>query len=124
MKSKTDKSKNSYDRELIFRSFDGNKMRYNITDIKNKPGTVIMQYIGCKDRNRKRIYEGDILDYSFYKPDADEPKTGLVVFSKDKYTTNNIWVFGFMAYWLHPDFSNLKVIGNIHENPELLDENS
>ncbi|PEU16811.1 YopX family protein [Bacillus sp. AFS019443] len=77
-----------------------------------------MQYTGLNDKNDKEIYEGDILDDPEEKPLYVEFSTKFAAFCfVDKfdpcgptfYTTKD----------LH--YEDLKVIGNIYENPELLE---
>jgi len=66
---------------------------------------IIMQYTGLKDKNGIEIYEGDIVKYW----DG----------STESVTWNNC---GFWSGWGTLGIS--EVIGNIYENPELLDENT
>ena len=72
----------------------------------------IMQYIGLKDRNGKEIYEGDIIQTKdFYE-------CGELIFKGKKEKVENL------SYYLnHCAFIDVsgEVIGNIYENPELLD---
>ena len=64
------------------------------------------QYTGLKDKNGKKIFEGDIVKY--FK------ETFLVNWGRV--------VLIFMMIEKYPKFDNqyIEVIGNIHDNPELL----
>lgn len=72
----------------------------------------IMQWTGLKDSNGVEIYEGDILQsehYFKYK----------VVFKGDGWRCDSLKNSRFKNRFIGRD---LKVIGNIYENPELLED--
>ena len=71
----------------------------------------LMQYTGLKDKNGKDIYEGDILKYD---PDGNDPLIGEVAFKNGKF----IQIINECDYPIYKG----KVIGNIYENPELLNK--
>lgn len=83
----------------------------------------LMEYTGLKDCDGVEIYEGDILEYFFSKDDSLRD-TGIVEF-KEYRGWPQFWVRSipgddFLAYY--PDVEmRMKVIGNIYENPELLE---
>lgn len=99
---------------------------------------VLEQYTGLKDKNSVEVYEGDVVQYRDNKRDIYEVKFGefgvpdveseryidsavgfyLVVIGKLK----NVAPFN-MTIPLNEHYANsYAVIGNIHENPELLEE--
>ena len=78
-----------------------------------------LQFTGLKDKNGVEIYEGDVLErYSRYK----KTEVGLV-----QYDNNYAGFLGRdTLLWLTSSIGGQefdgKVIGNIYENPELLEE--
>ena len=85
--------------------------RYNFDDI------VLMQSTGLTDKNGKEIFEGDIVD------SEGGFTTGVVEFRSDL----GMFVSTLIKYNNFEQLCNahglVKVIGNIYENPELLEVN-
>ena len=79
---------------------------------------TIGEYTGLKDVNGKEIYEGDIIHYKSSNGRFDDNMEILFQggsFVARAYTTLILSEFN--------TFEGIKIIGNIHENPELLEEN-
>lgn len=74
---------------------------------------TVEQFVGLKDKNGKEIYEGDILkrkDFLFYD--------GNFVFLPVEYKYAE-WELGIRR--LNDIYKSSEIVGNIHENPELLE---
>lgn len=73
---------------------------------------IPMQSTWLRDKNGKEIYEGDIIKRLFYGKDR------TIVVERDE----DYWGFN-ISYWLQEGIVNTDtrvVIGNIYENPELV----
>lgn len=78
---------------------------------------ILMQYTGLKDKNGKKIFEGDILGHKSLRT-GKVITTGVVEFSEEgRYAIRDFDLNLDMVV----DAGNF-VIGNIYENPELLKE--
>ena len=70
----------------------------------------LMQYVGCKDKNNKEIYEGDIV--------KTKEHIGQIIYSKGMFFID---VKGDFYLPIYNVSEFMEVIGNIYENPELLE---
>lgn len=82
---------------------------------------MIMQYTGLKDEENKGIYEGDIIEGGYLNPLSNEfmSKKYIVEYDKGSFIGKLIGHSPYGDTWIH--FIKGKVIGNIYENPELLE---
>ncbi|MDY2511617.1 YopX family protein [Weissella confusa] len=84
---------------------------------------VLEQYTGLVDVNGTEIYEGDIVRMHVIILSPDD-KIGVVKYSP-QYGYSIHFTSGRMArqeYWATGDKHTIEIIGNIHENAELLEE--
>ena len=72
------------------------------------------QYTGLKDKNGTKIFEGDIVRYE-YEP--DEYITGIM-----EYTCCGFHICTNADIYDFDEYCSLEVIGNIYDNPELLQQ--
>lgn len=100
-----------------------------VVDIDN---IEIMQCTGLKDKKSQLIYEGDIVKTKFVGRDIPEHKVNvadydffIVIFEKALFrlekTNPDRW---FSCFYIAGREQQFEVIGNIYENPELLEVNN
>lgn len=99
-----------------FRGIDGVNRFESFDDI------ILMQSTGLFDKNGVEIFEGDIVNSCGY--DSDEgiiykttDFTGVIVYHKNSFC---IQCGDFLGRWWVND-EEIEVIGNIHNNPDLLE---
>lgn len=109
-------------REIRFRAWDeDSKTMLNPIDLSSpistydwlgKKDVILMQYTGLNDKNGKEIFEGDFVQHDAW----DYPFE--VFFHQEKARFVCKMKTGLSQYI---DYERLVVIGNIYENPELID---
>ncbi len=91
-----------------FNTYDGEGDTNNFISSKD---VILMQFTGLKDKNGKEIYEGDIVK---------APYNDLCEYHEVSYNSGCYFVGVEILSSFHEE--DLEVIGNIYENPELLEE--
>ena len=104
---------------------DNNAVSYDVD-----PSTI-GQYTGLKDKNGKRIWEGDILRIAkiadglggYYQPPFDYPVNVVVKWDLCAWMWETLCedkrYISFPDAWCHYE---CEIIGNVHDNPELIKE--
>ena len=123
-------------REIKFRVYNprDNKMHFDITGFEfiddcemsgvfidgaffSKEEIELMQYTALKDKNGKEIYEGDIVNFKMYDGQYENYQ---IIFRAGEFNAINKDDTNYISV----DIWNIygEVIGNIYENPELLED--
>ncbi|MBT9656926.1 YopX family protein [Lactiplantibacillus plantarum] len=105
-----DETSNDQGLGMLFEVKDG--IGSNVTSICYSVGDVVEQFTGLTDVNGNEIYEGDILENRKYR--------SIVKFANGKFLADVVGTIS--RFDLIGETHGSKVIGNVHENPELLEE--
>ena len=94
------------------------------TETSNK---VFMQYTGLQDKNSKEIYEGDVMPIVIENlGESIKTVNGVVKFERGQWNIEYFHPFQKEMYLANLysllERAEKEVIGNLYENPELLDK--
>ena len=90
---------------------------------KNNVRYHFLQYTGLKDKNGKEIYEGDLvkIDNNYHDHNCSQVAGS---YDNDRYSIEEVDMFNLRMnhtnWGCEIESGHLEIIGNIHENPELL----
>ena len=122
-------------REIKFRAWN-KKRKFYLYEVETKGfesyvrenGTEqeLEQYTGLKDKNGKEIYEGDTVKQTVItlgEPVAKRCGTGKIVYDYNRYVIEVDWArCRYVEITGYDTGRYCEVLGNIHENPELLEK--
>lgn len=95
------------------------KTKYSETEsFEDVERLIFMQYTGIKDKNEKEIFEGDIFVHNNQKFEVIYDGTRFIGVDSDR--SGNGYVCYVDSHYKDGS-SSIEVIGNIYENPELLE---
>lgn len=131
-------------RQFIFRAWDGKEMRYKLLVARPQFCDAlsilsdenfakehykvemwkVMQYTGLNDKNKKPIYEGDLI--KIYDDEIRKVEFKNAFWMLQEYVLEDVlggfgtdMESGFKPLYRYAEWA-IEIIGNIHENPELL----
>ena len=83
---------------------------------------TIGQWTGFMDKHRTYIFEGDVLEYKYSIDDFEEPGTyrSVVTFKNGIFCLDNDEEMS-LSYIFWKTDDELNVLGNIYDNPELME---
>lgn len=109
-------------KEIIGKFSDGStSVPLKFEDERNGEDVILMQSTGLKDKNGKEIFDGDVLAC---KTDDEvinlnifwDEEHALFMFESKKYNEQEL-----LAELVEDNIYPFEIIGNIYENPELLE---
>ena len=122
-------------KEIKFRAWNENERKWSYFDLR---GLLIgdkeiteahlrlvhrTQFTGLLDKDRKEIYDGDIVDCMAAKAGKYRNATGKVIWSQSSAIFSGAWKLENISnsLWLEDVLTkDIQIIGNVYRNPELL----
>ena len=113
----------------MYSKYEERFTQFIYTDVYHEPlgfiGSAIFktpeQCTGLKDKNGRLIYEGDIVCWTRAQTNGDVDSICPIVFDNDMCSFGPL-LNGHSLWMPHQTDLRMKVVGNIHENPELLED--
>ena len=100
----------------IFDPENGDVLDYGWNDtLTVNEDAIVEQYTGLKDKNGVKIFEGDIVRQQMRFDETN----GFIFWEQEK-ARFSINLDGFITTITRPQEHSYEVVGNIHQNPELL----
>ena len=98
---------------------DGTDMiLYELTDISES--VIRMFSTGIADTNGEEIFEGDIVEFTVSSPPDADVYVGAIIWNDAAFEIQEAPLEGGI---LLTNYHNILIIGNIYENPEILEVN-
>jgi len=113
----------SFDSKFVDICQQGDTERYTEMSVEFDE-VKLMQSTGLVDKNGKEIFEGDVVQFEdcYTETDFLYVNTGIVEWSQGSFTITNRDSVE-MGDLLDGEFLDVTIIGNVYENPELLEVN-
>ncbi|HWI50460.1 MAG TPA: YopX family protein [Rummeliibacillus sp.] len=100
---------------------DGDLLTY-----KNPDDFILSLFSGYCDKNNKEIYEGDVIRIEAGLIGVDQEKWNnkklFILFIDGMFCGRNPFETIILSYITNNIYLNMEIIGNIYENPELMED--
>ena len=109
---------------IIVRDYDNDEDWIGVNGWDTVYPETIGQYTGLTDKNGKKIFEGDIVEGHCHSQWSHRLQRCVVVYDRDGFESRHYVKQGeVMRYYSYKVLfsKDVEVIGNIHDNPELLE---
>ena len=114
-------TQNGRQRPITEKTKRGVRFYTDIYSVKIRKETV-EQYTGLTDKNGRKIFEGDIVELTYYTL-PEERKVMAEVAYEEESAAFVLYSFGTENKGICGEICNTnKVIGNIYDNPEMLED--
>jgi uncharacterized phage protein (TIGR01671 family) len=112
----------AWDLDAADRMYSWEEIKRHFNEHLEHERVVVMQYTGLKDKNGKEIFEGDVLksNASYDRVFWNEDKWCFEVMKRHK--DKGGWIAGFISSGLKIAAEYNEIVGNIYENPELINQ--
>jgi uncharacterized phage protein (TIGR01671 family) len=87
---------------------------------------ILQQFTGYSDKNGREVFEGDILKYKIYEGNMDSRDDFYGGIGEVKFENGTYFPRAYLLVcedsWYNYEVFDLEVVGNVMENPGLLDK--
>lgn len=117
-------------KEIVGKFRDGStSVPLKFEDKRNGEDVILMQSTGLKDKSDTEIFEGDVVRFSHLSGHLFDGFINRVTWDEHNAAfklvpLNMTWSDTYFSNFEKDTLKTLEVIGNIYENPELVEENN
>ncbi|MDU5509558.1 YopX family protein [Enterococcus gilvus] len=108
--------------DLLEKKIKVSHWEYGVSNYFPLDDVELMQSTGLKDKNGVEIFEGDVVQWGDTPHWEEEPiRVAVVKINPDIQFDSNVGIFQYGKFAYQDTERFLTILGNIYENPELLE---